>query len=80
MTPQPASSIPLPPPGRLPIPELLTPIEVADTLKISKSMVYEMINAGELETVLIGASGKTRRISAAVLADYIQSNSCTLRR
>jgi excisionase family DNA binding protein len=50
-------------------PLLLTPEQAASSLAICRTKVYELIRAGELESVRIGFS---RRIPAAALTDYVQ--------
>lgn len=48
---------------------LLRPEEAAELLSIGRSKVYELIGAGELVSVRIGAS---RRIPAQALAEFVQ--------
>lgn len=48
---------------------LLTPEEAALRLGISRSMVYELIRAGELESVTIG---RLRRIPVVALEQYVE--------
>ena len=40
--------------------EILTPIEVADILKVSKSLVYEMIRQGKIPSVKFGRAVRVR--------------------
>lgn len=47
---------------------LLTPEEAAQTLSIGRSKVYELLRAGAIASVRIGAS---RRIPAEALRAYI---------
>lgn len=47
---------------------LFTPEEAARRLSVGRSTVYELISAGRLRSVRIGAS---RRIPAAALVDFI---------
>lgn len=47
---------------------LYRPEEGARTLGISRSRLFELIAAGQIETVLIGRS---RRIPAQALEDYV---------
>ncbi len=47
---------------------LLTPVEAADRLSISRSRTYELIAQGRLESVTIGRS---RRIPTAALDAYV---------
>lgn len=49
---------------------LLTPEETAHTLGIGRSKVYELLRAGVLESVRIGAC---RRIPVAAVSDYLAS-------
>lgn len=60
-----------PPTNRL----LYTVKEAAHLLSLSRSLIYELINAGKLETVKIG---RARRITSGQLASYIQQ--CESRR
>lgn len=48
--------------------KLLTLTEAADTLRISRTKLYELLDAGELTSLHIGRS---RRITAEALSDYI---------
>ncbi|WP_239348322.1 helix-turn-helix domain-containing protein [Frankia sp. Cj5] len=47
---------------------LLTATEAADLLGVSRATVYELLNAGQLESVRIGRS---RRIPRAALVAYV---------
>jgi len=49
---------------------LLTPVEAARALGISRSKLYELLGDGSIESVLIGAS---RRVPAEALEDYVAS-------
>jgi excisionase family DNA binding protein len=49
---------------------LLTPIEAARALGIGRSKLYQLIQSGRLQSVLIGRS---RRIPARALTNYIAS-------
>lgn len=49
-------------------PLLLKPDEAARVLGISRSRYYELIAAGEIKTVKIGAS---RRVTPEALAEYV---------
>ncbi len=49
---------------------LLTTEEAADLLGISRWKVYELIRVGVLKSVKLGGS---RRISSAVLAEFVAS-------
>ena len=49
---------------------LLTPVEAARALGISRSKLYELIGDGSVGSVLIGAS---RRVPADALAAYVAS-------
>jgi excisionase family DNA binding protein len=49
------------------LPVLLTPREVASTLRVDLSTVYRMIDRGTLGAVQFGGSGHTVRIPAAEL-------------
>ena len=51
-------------------PLLLTPTEAADALGIGRSKLYELLRAGAVESVLIGAA---RRIPADALESYVRS-------
>ena len=53
---------------------LLTVIEVADHLCLSRSKVYELLADGSLPSVRIG---RTRRITMSSLADFISEHSET---
>lgn len=47
---------------------LLTPQEVAETLRISRSMVYDLMAKGELPSIKLGVN---RRVSVAALKRWI---------
>lgn len=47
---------------------LLRPEEAADYLAVSRARVYELMAAGEIESILIGRS---RRIPLAALDDFV---------
>ncbi|WP_131764618.1 excisionase family DNA-binding protein [Candidatus Protofrankia californiensis] len=47
---------------------LLTPVEAAESLAVSRSTVYELLAVGVLESVYIGRS---RRIPRAALDAYV---------
>ncbi|WP_239340636.1 helix-turn-helix domain-containing protein [Frankia sp. CiP3] len=47
---------------------LLTATEAADLLGVSRTTVYELLNAGQLESVRIG---RARRIPRAALVAYV---------
>ncbi len=47
---------------------LLTPTEAAELLGVSRTTVYELLNAGQIESVWIG---RARRIPRAVLVAYV---------
>ncbi|OHV40823.1 MULTISPECIES: helix-turn-helix domain-containing protein [Pseudofrankia] len=47
---------------------LLTPVEAAELLGLGRSTVYELLTAGNLESVQIG---RARRIPHAALLAYI---------
>ncbi|WP_239394563.1 helix-turn-helix domain-containing protein [Frankia sp. CiP3] len=47
---------------------LLTPAEAAEQLGVGRTTVYELLNAGQLESVRIGRS---RRIPRAALVAYV---------
>lgn len=49
-------------------PLLLTPERAAERLEIGRTKVFELIAAGELESVKIG---RARRIPAVALAAYV---------
>jgi excisionase family DNA binding protein len=49
---------------------LLRPEEVAEYLNIGRSMVYELMRAGKLESVRIGTC---RRIPRAAADEYVRS-------
>jgi excisionase family DNA binding protein len=49
---------------------LLKPEEVADYLNVGRSKVYELMRAGELESVRIGAC---RRVPRAAVDAYIET-------
>lgn len=48
---------------------LLTPTEAAEALGIGRSMLYELMRAGVVESVLIGAA---RRVPADALEAYVR--------
>jgi excisionase family DNA binding protein len=50
--------------------ELLTPRQVAQVLELSRSRVYQLLGAGDIRSVKVGAS---RRIPRACLTDYIDT-------
>jgi len=52
--------------------QLLTVIDAAEQLRISRSKIYELIADGELPSVRIGHS---RRIAMADLADFVARHS-----
>jgi len=47
---------------------LMTPEEAAETLSISRSKLYELMSAGEVESMRIGGS---RRIPFDALEDFV---------
>ncbi|WP_322756370.1 helix-turn-helix domain-containing protein [Frankia sp. Cas3] len=47
---------------------LLTPTEAAELLGVSRTTVYELLNAGQIESVRIG---RARRIPRVVLVAYV---------
>ncbi len=47
--------------------------EASQILTISRSKLYMLVNAGEIDSVLIG--GRNRRIPASALEKYIASQS-----
>ncbi|WP_131784176.1 helix-turn-helix domain-containing protein [Protofrankia symbiont of Coriaria ruscifolia] len=47
---------------------LLTPAEAADLLGVSRTTLYELLNAEQIESVRIGRS---RRIPRAALVTYV---------
>lgn len=51
--------------------QLLTIVDAARHLGISRSKLYELLAAGELPTVRIG---RTRRITIAALEEFIDSH------
>ena len=51
--------------------QLLTVVEAAEHLCVSRSKVYELLAAGELPSVRIG---RTRRIAMSALADFIANH------
>ncbi len=48
---------------------LLTPEEAAETLGICRSKLYELLRAGVIESVHIGAS---RRVPVAGVVEYVE--------
>ena len=48
---------------------LLTPTEAAEALGIGRSKLYELMQAGLVESVLIGTA---RRVPEDALLDYVQ--------
>lgn len=53
-------------------PLLLSVADAAKHLSVSRGMLYEMVNSGELASVQIG---RRRLISRQALADFIEANS-----
>jgi len=51
------------------LPLLLTVQQVGKVLNVSRSKVYTLFDAGELDSVLVGSS---RRVSENQLADYLR--------
>lgn len=49
---------------------LLTVLDVASELRISRSKVYELIKQGDLQTLKIG---KLRRVEPGAVADLLHS-------
>lgn len=49
-------------------PLLLTPAEAARRLSLGRSTLYQLVLTGEIESIKIG---KSRRIPAAALAEYV---------
>lgn len=47
---------------------LLTPEEAAERLSVGRSRIFELIGAGRLRSVRVGAS---RRIPASALIDFV---------
>ncbi len=47
---------------------LLTPAEAAEQLGVSRTTLYELLNAGRIESVRIG---RARRIPRAALVAYV---------
>ncbi len=47
---------------------LLTPEEAAERLSLSRTMIYELIRTGELQSVKVG---RARRIPAGALDDFV---------
>jgi excisionase family DNA binding protein len=52
------------------LPHLLTPIDVANRLRLSRSTVYSLLKSGELHSVTVG---KARRVSSSQVQDFIES-------
>lgn len=50
--------------------ELLTPREVAETMRVSTMTVYRLVKSGELPAIRVG---KHLRIRAADLAAYLEA-------
>jgi excisionase family DNA binding protein len=50
--------------------ELLTPRQVAQVLELSRSRVYQLLGAGDIRSVKVGAS---RRIPRTCLTEYIDT-------
>ena len=48
---------------------LLTPQEAAESLGVSRSQLYELMRRHEVVSIL---SGRSRRICAAALREYVQ--------
>ena len=51
--------------------QLLTVIDAAGHLRISRSKVYELLASGELPSVRIG---RNRRITMSDLADFVENH------
>lgn len=47
---------------------LLTVEEAAESLRLSRTLVYELVSSGELRSVKIG---RARRVSVRALQDYV---------
>ena len=54
--------------------QLLTVVDAAEHLRISRSKVYELLADGELPSVRIG---RTRRIAMSALAEFVASHAET---
>jgi len=53
-----------------PLPLLLTPEQAAERLGVRRTKIYELIRAGDLESVKVG---RLRRVPADALTDYVES-------
>jgi excisionase family DNA binding protein len=53
-----------------PAPVLLRPEDVARTLQVGRTKVFELIRTGELRSIKLG---HYRRVSHAALAEYVAS-------
>ena len=51
--------------------QLLTVVEAAQHLHVSRSKLYELLAAGELPSVRIG---RTRRITMSALAEFVANH------
>lgn len=51
-------------------PELLKPAEVAEVLRLSRMTVYRIINAGEIDVVLVGPR-RSIRVTREALDKYL---------
>lgn len=49
---------------------LLTVEEAAEALSLGKTKVYELISAGEIQTIQIG---RARRVAVEALTDFVRS-------
>jgi excisionase family DNA binding protein len=52
------------------LPHLLTPLDVAGRLRLSRSTVYSLLRSGELDSVTVG---KSRRVSSSQVQEFISA-------
>ena len=49
---------------------LLTPKQVAEKLNVCRTLVYDLLDSGELDSIRVGV--KARRVPADALTDYVE--------
>lgn len=54
--------------------ELLRPDEVADILRISRRLVYEMMETGELECIRIRKGGRSLRVLSRSVKEILSAD------
>lgn len=56
-----------------PVRLLYSVVEAGELLSVSKQTIYNLIDLGELPKVMIGRTGKTIRVAATDLQNYIDN-------